>query len=67
MLAAVAVADPPKGKDRKGKGKRKPQHAAQVESPSGFGADLRGKVQPHFAKAHGRAQCPPGLAKKGNG
>ena len=58
-----AFADKP-DKPGKSKGKSKGQDAQFAVT---FTATQREAAQAYFVEKHGRAGCPPGLAKKGNG
>lgn len=66
----VSAQKPDKGKE-KAKGKPPATHAA--ENPPAthvtvvFNDTQRGAARDYFVSAHGRGNCPPGLAKKNNG
>ena len=68
---SVSAQKPDKGKE-KGKGNPPATHAA--ENPPAathvtvvFNDTQRGAARDYFVGAHGRGNCPPGLAKKNNG
>ncbi len=70
LLPALAGADKPDKADKGGKGHGHDKAAAeggQAEVSVVFGARERESASGYFAEAHGRGNCPPGLAKKTNG
>ena len=64
-LAASASAD--KGGKGKGKGKGKDKGEGNRETVVVFTDQDRESVRTYWVDTYGRGNCPPGLAKKGNG
>lgn len=62
-FAVPAVADKP----GRGKPKDKGRQGADVQITVTFGHHERDAVNAYFLETYGRGNCPPGLAKKGNG
>src|SRR5712692_4638666 len=62
-LAASASAD----KGGKGKGKGKDKGEGNKEAVVVFTGQDRESVRTYWVDTYGRGNCPPGLAKKGNG
>jgi hypothetical protein len=61
LSAACAVAAPPP------KGKAEHANAHETQATVTFSSAQRAAVNSYYAEQHGKGNCPPGLAKKGNG
>jgi len=77
LALAVSLMDPLTLLAQKPDKPHKPPKAAQAEKPNGkpqgrqvtvvFSGTQRDAARQYFVQAHGRGNCPPGLAKKQNG